>query len=213
MRDLEVWLRGETCGLILGLYLLNCLSLHICDARRSALVPTTPLSSPDPGVCLIWAAQAGSEWQSRTAKNQNSRESRLPSFPGSERPQRWKFDRSAPRPCPAPCPAPAPPLPRPLESYAEKNSGLESGSAAASGRSFGPCEPPSGAALFRQRELRRRQEPASAWLKSASRPHHGRAWPGAGVYDPGPAGAGQVGPGRRLTCSPFPATDVPAPIP
>lgn len=111
-------------------------------------------------------------------------------------------------------PALAPPLaPPPLESYAEKNSGLESGSAAASGRSFGPCEPPSGAALFHQRELRRRQEPASAWLKSTSRPHHGRAWPGAGVYDPGPAGAGQVGPGRRLTCSPFPGTHVPAPIP
>jgi hypothetical protein len=32
-------------------------------------------------------------------------------------------------------------------------------------------------------------------MRSAALSHHGRARPGAGVHDPGPAGAGQVGPG------------------
>lgn len=59
---------------------------------------------------------------------------------------------------------------------------------------------------------------------SAAPPQHGRPRPGAGVYDPRSAGVGQVGPGpaspgpasssarpgRRLTCSPYPAARMPS---
>ncbi|KAG8511432.1 Serine/threonine-protein kinase ATR, partial [Galemys pyrenaicus] len=67
-----------------------------------------------------------------------------------------------------------------------------------SGRSFGLCEAPSGAAPFHPEVAVRLREPASACLTGAAQPQHGRAQPRAGVYDSRPAGAGQVGLGPAV---------------
>lgn len=65
---------------------------------------------------------------------------------------------------------------------------------AASGRSFGPREPPSTLRPLLQRRLWRSQAPAAAAVLRAARCRHGRPRAGAGVHDPRPAGVGQVGP-------------------
>lgn len=92
-------------------------------------------------------------------------------------------------------PLPAPPLPPPGFPPGPNGNGTNARGlrpTAASGRSFGPRGHPS-ARHFLLRRLWRSPAPAAAVLRAA-RCQHGRPRAGAGVHDPRPAGAGQVGP-------------------
>lgn len=141
--------------------MLNCLIFHICHERDSGLVPATPLSSQDPGSGFSEPPKLGSDRAEQLkTKTLTIFAWPLTKLPISERTQLGKLDPPPRRvPCPAHSPHPLRPpgLPRVLR---RKELGPGERARTASGRSFGPREAPSGAALSHRRWLWRRQEPA-----------------------------------------------------
>lgn len=186
--------------------------LH-CDTRGPGLVPSRPLS---PFPLAEIRGLGGTERSPDTPQSPHT--AGRPAFQAQPL---GKREGSAPRPALSPPlsaygPALSPPLsasgPAPRSPCAELQEGLGAGPTAASGRRFEPHEAPSAAALSRPEVAVETPEAASATPPAAGRQQHGRTRPGAGVHDPRPARAGQVGPGPasagpgwRLTCSAAPA--------